>query len=646
MTALEDTVGAAPAAGTSETAGTSTTSDAADPSAGALLAVRDLRVSYRHRGTYTQAVRGVDLTVRPGQVVALVGESGSGKSTTAHAVIGLLPPGGRIESGAVRFAGVDLAALPPARLRAHRGRDIALIPQDPTVSLNPVQRIGTQVAEVLLIHGLATRRTAPAAAVAALAQAGLPDPALRARQYPHELSGGMRQRALIAIAFAATPKLLIADEPTSALDVTVQRHILDHVEKLIKDHGTAVLLITHDLGVAADRADEIVVMSGGGIVESGPALQVLHDPVHPYTRQLISDAPSLTSVRTPGRSRAGGLPCPHRAVVSARIEGPANPAAPRGGSRAAEPITPGQTALLVASNLVKDFPLPRAPAGPRSVRAVDDVSFTIRRGETFALVGESGSGKSTTARLVLRLMDPTAGRITLDGTDITSLRGPALRRLRRRMQIVYQNPYASLDPRFTVGETIEEPLRLFGVGTRTTRRARARELLSQVALSPHLLDRRPAELSGGQRQRVAIARALSLHPDLVVCDEPLSALDVSVQAQILDLLARIQEELGLSYLFITHDLAVVRAVADHVGVMRHGRLVEVGSPRDLFDNPRHAYTQELLAAIPGRRAGVAGGSPVPPRETADPTAGTTTSSSRRCDAAGPSGVADTRITYT
>ncbi|MCK9925380.1 dipeptide ABC transporter ATP-binding protein [Frankia sp. AgPm24] len=582
--------------------------DAAD---GVLLAIRDLRVSYRRGSTATEVVHGIDLDVRPGQVVALVGESGSGKTTTAHAVIGLLPAGGRIEGGSIRFAGVDLVSLPAAGLRAYRGSEISLVPQDPTVSLNPVQRIGVQVAEVLRIHGLATRRTAPAAAVSALARAGLPDPRLRARQYPHELSGGMRQRALIAIALAAEPRLLIADEPTSALDVTIQRRILDQLGKMISERGTAVLLITHDLAVAADRADEIVVMSGGHVVERGPSRQILRDPSHPYTRRLISDAPGLGLANMPAAPASPVTPGPpHRPATVQDTQTVARSATPTQASATQRPepasqelSPPEPTALLVVESLVKDFPLPRTGAGPRSVRAVDDVSFAVGRGETFALVGESGSGKSTTARLALRLLDPSGGRIQLDGVDITDLRGAALRRLRRRMQVVYQSPYASLDPRFSVAETIEEPLRLFGVGTRATRRSRVRELLSQVALSEQLLDRRPAELSGGQRQRVAIARALSLHPDLVVCDEPLSALDVTVQAQILELLAALQAELGLSYLFITHDLAVVRTIADRIGVMRAGRLVEVATGEELFASPRHEYTRELLDAIPGRLSG-------------------------------------------
>ncbi|MGW0948236.1 dipeptide ABC transporter ATP-binding protein [Streptomyces sp. NPDC002623] len=536
-----------------------------------LLEVRGLSVSYRTRGGIVQAVRGVDLDVRPGEVTAVVGESGSGKSTTAHAIIRLLAANGGIDAGTVRFGRHDLTALSERELRTVRGAQIGLVPQDPTVSLNPVKRIGEQVAEVLRIHGLATRRSAPAAAVEILDRAGLPDAATRARQYPHELSGGMRQRALIAVAIAAGPKLIIADEPTSALDVTVQRVILDRLQELTEESGTAVLLVTHDLGVAADRARRIVVMSEGRVVETGPTRDVLDDPRHEYTRRLLAAAPSLTTARP----RAATAPGP----------APASGPAP----------------LVEVRGLVKEFRLPAARGSARSLRAVDDVGFTLHRGRTLALVGESGSGKSTTARMVLRLTDPTSGRILFDGVDVTAARGAEARQLRRRAQLVYQNPYASLDPRFSIGEVITEPLRAFKVGDRASRLGRARELLDRVALPASVLDRRPAELSGGQRQRVAVARALALSPDLVVCDEPVSALDVSVQAQVLDLLAELQADTGVAYLFISHDLAVVRQIAHEVAVMKAGRIVETGTADELFARPAHPYTRELLAAIPGRQ---------------------------------------------
>ncbi|MFD5515457.1 dipeptide ABC transporter ATP-binding protein [Streptomyces sp. NPDC127066] len=533
-----------------------------------LLEIRGLSVSYRTRGGGVAAVRGVDLDVWPGQVTAVVGESGSGKSTTAHAITRLLPDNGVIDAGSVRFGRHDLATLSEAELRTVRGARIGLVPQDPTVSLNPVKRIGEQVAEVLRIHGLATRRSAAAEALAVLDRAGLPDAAVRARQYPHELSGGMRQRALIAVAIAARPELIIADEPTSALDVTVQRVILDHLQHLAEESGTAILLVTHDLGVAAERAQRLVVMAQGRVVEAGATRDVLADPQDAYTRRLLASAPSMTTARR-------------------------RPSAPV--------ATADAVPLVEARNLVKEFRLPRTADGPRTLRAVDDVSFAVHHGQTLALVGESGSGKSTTARLVLRLADATAGQVLFDGIDVTTAGGARARALRRRAQLVYQNPYASLDPRFSIGEVITEPLRAFKVGDRASRLARARELLDRVALPTAMLERRPAELSGGQRQRVAIARALALSPDLVVCDEPVSALDVSVQAQVLELLAELQAGTGVAYLFISHDLAVVRQIAHQVAVMRAGRVVEAGPPEELFTRPRHAYTRELLAAIPGGR---------------------------------------------
>ena len=559
-----------------------------------VLEVEGLEVGYRTRdGQVYRAVRGVDLRVRPGEVVALVGESGSGKSTAAHAALHLLARGGSVTGGRIRLGGRDVSDLTEREWQGVRGREVGLVPQDPTVSLNPVQRVGDQVAEVLVIHGLARRREARRRAVALLGQAGVPDPAARARQYPHELSGGLRQRVLIAIAIAAGPRLVVADEPTSALDVTVQRRILDHLETLVRDRGTALLLITHDLGVAADRADRIVVLESGVVVEEGTADEVLGAPRHPYTRQLIAAAPSLASGRlgaagTSGREQPGAAPA---------TAAPATPA-PATAPPAAE-VAP----VLELVGVRKEFALPRGVAGAagRSLVAVDGVSLRVERGTTYALVGESGSGKSTTARLALHLERPTAGRVRFRGEDVTGARGEALRRLRRGFQVVYQSPYASLDPRFTVAEVIAEPLRAYGVGTRAERAERVRELLADVALPADAARRSPRELSGGQRQRVAIARALALRPDLVVLDEPVSALDVSVQAQILDLLVRLQAEHGLTYLFISHDLAVVRQVADHVGVLRDGRLVEQGTAEAILLDPREAYTRELIAAIPGRR---------------------------------------------
>ncbi|WP_406449100.1 ABC transporter ATP-binding protein [Streptomyces sp. NBC_01622] len=554
--------------GTDEDLSTTPSTDP-DPGQDATLEIRGLSVSYRTRGGTVAAVRDVDLDVRPGEVTAVVGESGSGKSTTAHSITRLLAANATIHAGTIRFGRHDLTALSEAELRTVRGAQIGLVPQDPSVSLNPVKRIGEQIAEVLRIHGLATRRSALSEAIDILQRAGLPDAATRARQYPHELSGGMRQRALIAIAIAARPRLIVADEPTSALDVTVQRVILDHLQGLTEELGTAILLVTHDLGVAADRAQHLVVMSQGRVVEAGATREVLADPQHEYTRRLLASAPSLTT------------------------------AIPR--TKATAPPATGTTPLVELRNAVKEFRLPRADGESRTLRAVDDVSLTLHRGRILALVGESGSGKSTTARLVLRLTDASAGHILFDGTDVTAARGAQARHLRRRAQLVYQNPYASLDPRFSIGEVITEPLRAFKVGDRASRLDRARELLDRVALPAATLNRRPAELSGGQRQRVAIARALALSPDLVVCDEPVSALDVSVQAQVLDLLAELQADTGVAYLFISHDLAVVRQIAHEVAVMRAGRIVETGAPDDLFTHPRHEYTRQLLAAIPGRR---------------------------------------------
>jgi peptide/nickel transport system ATP-binding protein len=564
----------------------------ATPPPGVLLSIENLAVEYRSSRGTVSAVRDVSLSVGVGEKVAIVGESGSGKSTTAHAVVQLLSANATITGGTVTFDGQDLGNATAKQLRGIRGKRIGLVPQDPTVSLNPVTRIGKQVAEVLLVHGLATKADATRIAIEALRQAGLAQPEVRAQQYPHELSGGMRQRVLIAMALVARPALLIADEPTSALDVTVQRQILDHLDRLVAETGSSVLFITHDLGVAADRADRIVVMSDGVVVEQGTPAEVLTSPSHPYTKALLAAAPSLNALGVSGRAVA--------AVAAAAADSAAADSADAAAPAAALAVAPAPVDhVLVATDLVKEFALPH---GGGVTRAVDGVSFAIPRGQTLALVGESGSGKSTTARLVLRLAEATGGSVTFDGDDITGIRGSRLRQLRRRTGLVHQNPYAALNPRLSVGSIIADPLAAFGEGSRASRRKRAAELVELVALPASVLPRRASELSGGQRQRVAIARALALQPELLVLDEPVSALDVSVQAQILDLLADLQERLGVSYLFISHDLAVVRRIAHRVGVMRAGKIVELAGVDAVFAAPEHEYTRALLDAIPGRSA--------------------------------------------
>jgi len=533
----------------------------------AILRVEGLRVSYRIGDREVEAVRGVDLAVRRGEVVAIVGESGSGKSTVAQAIMNLLAPNAEVTGGEISFDGQSLRGLSEARWRAIRGRVMGLVPQDPSLSLNPVRRVGAQVAEPLLVHGLASKRQAEGKAVELLEMAGITYPAERAKQYPHQFSGGMKQRALIAGGLAADPDLLIADEPTSALDVTVQKQILDHLEKLSAELGTAILLITHDLGMAAERADTVVVMRKGEVVDSGPAGEVMTNPSHEYTRALIAAAPRLSAHE-------------RRAAATS------------------ERIVFGGEPIVEIQNLTKVFPLPKGEGGKKSLTAVDDVTLEIRRGETLAVVGESGSGKSTLARLVLRLDDPTSGSIRFEGQDITDLKGEKLRQLRRRFQMVYQSPFDSLNPRMTIEQLITEPLLSFGEGDRASRSARARDLADQTALPGGMLDRYPDELSGGQRQRVAIARALALDPEFIVLDEAVSALDVSVQAQVLALLDELQRERELTYMFITHDLGVVAESADRVAVLKNGVLVECDETGKLFTNPQEDYTRMLIDAVP------------------------------------------------
>ncbi|HET8868548.1 MAG TPA: ABC transporter ATP-binding protein [Agrococcus sp.] len=535
----------------------------------ALLTIDDLAVSYRARRERRTVVDGVSLELQRGEVLALVGESGSGKTTIGQSIIGLLADGGRVERGGIhlRLAGgpLDLTALPQRAMQELRGARIALVPQDPGTSLNPVQTIGASVAAPLRIHRWGTKESIRRRVVGLLDRVGLDAPERRARQYPHELSGGMRQRALIAAAIALEPDLIIADEPTSALDVTVQRRILDLLDDLRAELGSSLLLITHDLAVAAERADSVAVLRAGRLEEAGPARSVLREPQRDYTAALLADAPAL-------------------ADASARPV-----------RLAADPLA-SLTPLVTIDGLVHEY-------GTRgdAFRAVDDVGLTIARGTTHALVGESGSGKTTIGRALAGFHLPTAGSIGIGELDVLAERGS--RRLRHAVQLVSQNPYASLDPRRTIGQTIGEPLRYLPVahGGERDRRVLAQRVataLEQVALPAESAHRLPRELSGGQRQRVAIARALIIEPEVVVLDEAVSALDVTVQSQILELLERLQRELGLTYLFITHDLAVVRRIADTVTVLRRGRAVETGTAQQVLTDPQHEYTQALLDAVP------------------------------------------------
>jgi len=523
-----------------------------------VLKIENLNIAYRSGQQHKRVVHNVSFQVNRGEVVALVGESGSGKTTTAQAIIGLLTQNGERESGKIWLNGTEITHWSQKRLDALRGASISLIPQDPGSSLNPVKTIGDQVGEILLLHERLSRREREARVIALLARVGLSHPEQRTRQYPHQLSGGMKQRVLIAIAIALKPALIIADEPTSALDVTVQKRILDLIDELRRESGTAVLFVTHDLAVAAARADRILVFRQGEIQEQGSTDAIIRRPQHAYTRQLFADAPALS----------GTLATPPEASFS-------------------------QPAIEI-SGLNKYFSLGKE----EGFQALNNVSFSVARGTTHALVGESGSGKTTLARILLGFQQADSGRIVLDGIDISGLHGEALRQLRQKIQLVYQNPFASLDPSQTLFRVIEEPLLNFAPVSREERRQRVEEVASRVALPLALLDRKPHELSGGQRQRVAIARALVLRPQILVLDEATSALDVTIQAQILTLLQQLQQELGLTYLFISHDLATVRQLAHSVSVLRAGQQVDCGNTADIFSLPASDYTRELIAAIP------------------------------------------------
>jgi peptide/nickel transport system ATP-binding protein len=531
----------------------------------AVLDVKDLGIEFRTDRGPVQAVQEASLSVWPGETVAIVGESGSGKSTLTAAINRLLPTNGSVTQGSITFNGRDLQALSEGQMNKVRGREIGLVPQDPMSNLDPLMPLGKQIAEVFTLHGVARGKAAKVKAIELLDRVGIPNAAGRYSQYPHEFSGGMRQRVLIAMGLACQPKLLIADEPTSALDVTVQKSVLDQLAELTASMGTAVILVTHDLALAAERADRVIVMHRGRIVETGTTSQVLSAPTDEYTKRLMAAAPSFGT----------------KSLVS----------------ESSNDISSDD--VMRVEGLSKRYAFRTGMLGRRTqLTAVDDISFSVPRGKTVGIVGESGSGKSTTARMLLLLEASSAGKVEFEGDPVTGIKGRDLMTFRRRVQPVFQNPYAALDPRYTIGEAIQEPLDVHKIGTKAQREARVEELMTQVALDPGSVDRYPHELSGGQRQRVAIARALSLGPDVVVLDEAVSALDVIVQAQILDLLVSLQRELGLTYVFISHDLAVVRMLCHFVHVMQAGRIVESGTPTEIFDSPRDEYTKTLLSSIP------------------------------------------------
>jgi peptide/nickel transport system ATP-binding protein len=557
----------------------------------ALLSVRDLAVEFKvGREAPRVAVRGISFDVPADRTVALVGESGSGKSVSAMAILRLLPENAHI-SGSIRFEGRELTSLPLAQIRALRGSAMSVVFQEPMSSLNPVFTVGDQIGEVLRIHERIGRRAAQLRAIDLLTEVGLPDPRLRVHSYPHELSGGQQQRVMIAMAIACKPKLLIADEPTTALDVTIQKQVLELLARLRRSHRMSVLFISHDLGVVGEIADEVIVMQAGEVREHGAVTQIFTSPRHPYTRALLACRPDLERH-------------PHRLPVVADFLGGEAP------SLRDEPrvVRADQEVILEVKDLSKSFRLRDGLFHWREIPAVENVSFSLRRGQTLGVAGESGSGKTTVGLTLMRLHQATTGRVIMHGTDgpvdLLGLSEAAMMPYRQRIQIVFQNPYASLNPRFTIGNILTEPMALHAIGADTSARlAMAADLLQRVGLPRDSLSRYPHEFSGGQRQRIAIARCLTLRPDVLICDESVSALDVSVQAQVLNLLLDLQDEFGMAYIFISHDLAVVRYMADQVMVMNQGRTVEMADAETLYRQPRNPYTRKLLESIPRGLAG-------------------------------------------
>ncbi len=562
-----------------------TTVDAIAPEE--VLRVENLRTSFFSEGVWKPIVKGISFDIAEKETLAVVGESGSGKSVTALSIMRLLPPHSSRVEGSIKLAGKELLTLSETEMRKIRGQRSGMIFQEAMTSLNPLATIGDQITEALVIHGRLTGSAAEAEAIRMLDRVRIPAAKERARDLPHSLSGGMRQRAMIAMALICKPKLLIADEPTTALDVTIQAQTLQLIKELQNDEGMAVLFITHDMGVVAEIADRTVVMLGGEILEGGTTRQIFEDPKHVYTRTLLAAVPRLGSMSNKG--------APEHFPVVDRETGNLRKPVDR-----PDTVDHDRPPVLTVKNLVKRFELPSEFLGKSRgrVHAVEDISFDIRAGETLSLVGESGCGKSTTGRTIMRLIEPFSGEIVINGTDILTLGRHAMRGARRHIQMIFQDPFASLNPRIRVGDAIAEPYLTYKLGTKKQAREKVADLLTRVGLSPDIANRYPQQFSGGQRQRICIARALALEPKVIVADESVSGLDVSIKAQVVNLLLDLQQSLGLSYLFISHDMAVVERMSHKVAVMYLGEIVEMGPARSVFANPQHPYTKRLMAAVP------------------------------------------------
>jgi peptide/nickel transport system ATP-binding protein len=559
-----------------------------------VLSLRDLSVSFRSDGVWRPVVEGLSFDVGPHETVAVVGESGSGKSVTALSVMRLLPQANSKIEGVIRLDGRDILKLSEKEMRRVRGDVASMIFQEPMTSLNPVLTIGFQIAEALICHRQLDRKAAEVETLHILERVRMPAARQRLNEYPHRFSGGMRQRVMIAMALACNPKLLIADEPTTALDVTVQAQILELIKLLQDEEGMAVVFITHDMGVVAEIADRVVVMLKGRKVEEGAVAQVLEKPRHPYTQALLAAVPHLGSMKSeplpkPFPETEGAEDAPNALFTLADSESEARGASP-----------PAHRSILEVTNLVTRFPVHSGIFGRVSgrVHAVEDVSFSLHAGETLALVGESGCGKSTIGRSILRLVEPSGGRVLFEGQDVRALDREGLRKMRQRMQMIFQDPFASLNPRKSIGAAIAEPIIVHGIAPPREAPDRVGDLLRKVGLTPDMAERYPHEFSGGQRQRVAIARALALAPKLIVADEAVSALDVSVKARVVNLMMRLQAEMGLAFLFISHDIAVVERISHRIAVMFLGEIVEIGPRAAIIENARHPYTKKLIAAAP------------------------------------------------